>query len=642
MRDSNLLNYRLILFINNHKQVHYGDIESHFDISRRTILKHLDTIEKTARESGVKLVRKQNVGIYFEGNVDELVNKFNKNKGNRELPSNRQERIHYLITKLLMSDHPFTIQSMAEELYISRTTIESDLQRVKEYLEKEDIQIHSNQQGIYLRIDEKDRRKNISKLLQNFWGQSTYVEKNGKKLSRHIQLTGDFYQLFDEDEISRVIKCVNTFEDNSKLILTDYEFESLIIHLIIAQKRINNNQVLNNDYNPDLVLENDTLSLIKILEDEFQFKIPILERQYLNIHVLAIEGKSIDKKKSENKFNSFIKNELSKNFSYDSELVSGLILHLQPALNRSNFGLSIRNPYTQQIKKVYPEAFEQAMQLCLAIRDKYSVKLNEDETAYVALHIQSFIERRNAKGKLKAAVVCSTGMGTSRFLEQQIKRKYAGSIDVASVMSVSEFVQNEPDVDIIISTIPIKDSDIPVILVSPFISEQDSNRIDANINLIHKENIQNGEFLKLLDPDLIQFVDKPIKQDQALKMVIDSLQKNQFVIEGALQSAIKREEISTTSFKYIATPHCDPKYVTESKIAVLIAPKGIDWGNTKVKVVYFIALNKTIKNKLTAIYSYFNEIVHDEDIVKGLLSSETSNDVINVLGGESIARNKSY
>jgi len=640
--ENNSLNYHLVRFIKNRRSVHYDDIENNFDISRKTILKHLDEIEMLAKECDVELVRKPNVGIYFVGDVEKLLERFNKINKNSLVPENRQERIRYLTTKLLMASHPYTIQSLAEELYVSRTTIESDIKMVRKYLEKQRIAIYSNHQGIYLKIDERSRRKNISKLLQEFWGQTTYVEKRGQKLSRHLQLTGDFYQLFSDEDINKVIKCVNEFENSCKLILTDYEYESLIIHLTIALQRIRNNQFLNSNEEPNIVLEQNTLLLIKKIESNFNINIPLLEKQYLNIHVLAIEGKEIDKNQVEDDFEIFLKNEFSEHFSYDKELISGLILHLKPALSRSNYGLSIRNPYTQQIKKVYPEAFEQAMQLCLSIRDKYDISLNEDETAYVALHIQSFIERREAKGKLQAVIVCSTGLGTSRFLEQQLKIKFSHYIQVVSVMSVSEFLKSNINVDLIVSTIPIKNASIPVILVSPFLTDQDTNILDLNISMIQKEKIQSHDFMSLLDTDLVTFITTTCTRNEALKIITGKLVNNGFASEGVLKSAEKREDISTTAFKSIATPHCDPKYVLTPKISILIAPNGIEWGKEKVKVVYFIALNESIKNKLSTIYSYFNEVVHDEKIIQKLIKAESGTEVKQILGGEKVGNNESY
>ncbi|AYE39195.1 PRD domain-containing protein [Companilactobacillus zhachilii] len=581
--DNNLLNYHLVQFIKNRKSVHYGDIENHFDISRKTILKHLDEIEILAKECDVDLVRKPNVGIYFQGNVDDLLTQLNQQQRKGLIPENKQERVRYITTRLLMSNNPFTIQSMAEELFVSRTTLESDIKNVRKYLEEQNIKIYSNQQGIYLKVDESSRRKNISKLLQDFWNQTTYVEKRGEKLSRHIQLNGDFYQLFNYQDITQVIKCVNEFEDASKLILTDYEYESLIIHLTIALQRIRNNKFLNNNQESNAALEKNTILLINKIEKTFQINIPVLEKQYLNIHVLAIEGKEIGEQGFNDDFENFLKEHLTKSLSYDKELISGLILHLRPALSRSNYGLGIRNPYTKQIKKVYPEAFEQAMQLCLAIRDKYSIELNEDETAYVALHIQSFIERRSAKGQIQAVIVCSTGLGTSRFLEQQLKTKVTHHIEVISVMSVSEFLKSNINVDIIISTIPIKNTSIPVILVSPFLTNQDIETLDLNISVIEKKKIQSRDFLDLIDTNLISFVETKCTRKGALKIITDRLKDEKYASAGVLKSAEKRESISTTSFGSIATPHCDPRYVLTPNISILIALMELNGERKKLK-----------------------------------------------------------
>ncbi|WP_420868406.1 hypothetical protein [Companilactobacillus zhachilii] len=50
-----------------------------------------------------------------------------------------------------------------------------------------------------------------------------------------------------------------------------------------------------------------------------------------------------------------------------------------------------------------------------------------------------------------------------------------------------------------------------------------------------------------------------------------------------------------------------------------------------------MALNESVKNKLSAIYGYFNEVVHDEKIVKQLVRAKSEVEVKQVLGGERVA-----
>ena len=103
---------------------------------------------------------------------------------------------------------------------------------------------------------------------------------------------------------------------------------------------------------------------------------------------------------------------------------------------------------------------------------------------------------------------------------------------------------------------------------------------------------------------------------------------------GSLESAIKREELSFTSFKNISTPHANPKFVKESQIGVLKLNKPIVWGKQMVSVVFFIAFKKnTPQPELDDIYDRFWDILSNEKLIKKIISSDNAQEVSNLLKG---------
>ena len=126
-----------------------------------------------------------------------------------------------------------------------------------------------------------------------------------------------------------------------------------------------------------------------------------------------------------------------------------MILHLVPALHRFELGLSIKNPYKDSIKGNFPYAYNQAVDLSIEIEKRFSVSINDDEIAYIALHIESFLERREEK-RVKTVIVCSTGLGTARLLEQRIKKYFSDELEVNRVVSVSELMAAPITEDLII------------------------------------------------------------------------------------------------------------------------------------------------------------------------------------------------
>ena len=79
----------------------------------------------------------------------------------------------------------------------------------------------------------------------------------------------------------------------------------------------------------------------------------------------------------------------------DHQLFNGLLDHLSPMMIRLSRGIRIENPLTEEIKKENPKVFEAVKHIsatCLALKN-YTI--NEDEWAYLALHLMAALERKS-------------------------------------------------------------------------------------------------------------------------------------------------------------------------------------------------------------------------------------------------------
>lgn len=256
---------------------------------------------------------------------------------------------------------------------------------------------------------------------------------------------------------------------------------------MIAIQRIKNKEIIiANEELTNHPLSPKTVILSKLLEKNLELTIPVEEQAYINIHILAAESNSGVHLSLKNDKKLFRKSELVQFLkvnltNYDKALISNLTLHLVPALHRLSLGLSIKNPYKNSIKGNFPYAYNQAVDLSIEIGKHFLVNVNDDEIAYIALHIESFLERREEK-KIKTVIVCSTGLGTARLLEQRIKKYFADEIEINRVVSVSELMSAPITEDLIISTVDIDLQNKNVVVVPPFLDYQSKGRLQAVIN----------------------------------------------------------------------------------------------------------------------------------------------------------------
>lgn len=310
-------------------------------------------------------------------------------------------------------------------------------------------------------------------------------------------------------------------------------------------------------------------------------------------------------------------------------MIKNLTVHLIPALKRLSLGLTIRNPYTSKIKKYFTRAYNEAVDLGIKIKNAYGIFLNDDELAYIALHIEAFNKRNNKV--MTVALVCSTGLGTARLLEQRIKKQFSNQIKISRVVSVQEIKEKPVSEDLVISTINIKLPNVPLIVVSPFLDENGIRKINGVISKFNNGKAKPEAFMSLINPKYIFLNDKKITRNRVIKKLTDALYKDGFVRTGIGQAAIKREEMASTAINIVAVPHAPIRYVNKPVIAIYIDKKKIEWQDKMVKIVFFLALNQEIKPHIEEIYSYFDNILEDKKLLKRISESNSVEEVIALL-----------
>lgn len=615
--------------------VHYDDLSRVTGKSRKTIAKYLDSIEKKVGVYKVSLIRKRGIGVYFSGRTDVLQDKL-KNGMLRKSEGTRDERVISLLSKLLLAKIPQSVQSLADASFVSRSTFEGDLRQLKSFLVKSDADLIVSNDGVRIGATERVRRRLMSKLLSMYWGQDNYLGSNKNRIRRRISIPLELQNFFDVNDFDKVLLSLDDFEVLEKLKLSDYEYQSLAIHLVIALERIKRDEVLE-PVEHFKTLDSSTQVLTRILQKNFNLIIPKEEQQYINIHIIAAKNPDYEKVDDlgfdsieKNSITTFLETNLNQ---YDATLIRNLTLHLIPALKRISLGLTLRNPYTEEAKKFFPLAYNRAVDIGFNIEREFNLKLNDEELAFIALHIEAFIERRRSH-KVKAVIICSTGLGTARLLEQRIKGSFSNRMELTRVVSLQELKENPIYEDLVISTINIKIDGIPIVVVPPFLNEGSVRKIEDAISSFEENTPDSTAFVEMLNKHLITISHKRnVSRDDVITILGQSIQNIGYGKSGLIDAAIAREALASTAIEIVATPHAPIEYINTPCIAIYINHQGINWSGETVKIVFFLAMNNTVKSYIEKIYSYFNKVLENKSLLRKLEMSSDSTEVIKLLGG---------
>jgi activator of the mannose operon, transcriptional antiterminator len=616
------------------------DIADKLGCSEKTVRSDLKEIEKyLAENSQAILIRKPGLGVYLEMSEEDhakLFDRLNLAEASEKQPAD-EERAIQIAYHLLMNSKPITVQELSERYFLNKAVVKQDLNHLEKWMDKYSIKLITKQNvGLIAEGTERNKRvalARISELLTNRELNNSFIQ-----------------QQFSAHEIEIVKKELNNIQKRHSLFFTDEAREGLTAHILLMIKRTKLKQSISMSSDEISNLTNKkeykwAQECLLKLEQYFSMKFPDEEFAYLTLHLLG--GKFRDYRTEgdteQNPFLDQVTQELviklselcMVDFQNDTALKEGLQIHLYTTLNRLKYGLSVSNPMLQDIKKLYPYMFDMVIHVLEEVNQIHSLDIPEEEAGYLTLHFQASIERLKGKrGKTKnILIVCHMGVGMSRLLRTKIEQKFhsvhvAGSIARADLAS---FLEKE-NVDLVISTVSLPESEAPHIVVSPLLTATDEKRLQEFIKKLEnpEENgFKESVLLKYTTPFLVFLKEEYTSKYELIEKLANTLYKKGYAEKEYSQNAILREKMSATSIgSSIAIPHGHPSFIKHSAIAIATLKNPIDWGSEKVSIVFMLAIkndNKFDTQELFREISYLSSqpaaiqnLVEENEIVKFL------------------------
>ncbi|MBW9300969.1 BglG family transcription antiterminator [Pediococcus acidilactici] len=620
----------IVEFLIHHGVVHYEQIAKATKLSKRSIANYLDIIENDAQPFNLKLTRKPNVGIYLNGqlrNKQDFLAALKLHSGF----TSKEARIRYLLTKLLDADRSYTLNELADDLYVSRSTLESDFKQIREFFNEHHVKIKRGANGIAIRASGEQRERLMAKILKTYWGQNISViqDANGQ-IASTLKLPDYLLNFFPADLVQAVLAGITDFMVTSRLELTDYDLQSLAIHLII-----NTDDKVTNDVEslgPDLLPETSQLLNAIKKQRTINFSATGLQRVNRYLEVIVARQKNSyqasDVAQTEKQYYQFLLDKLAE-LEPDEVLLRDLAIHLATVVDRLKKGIVIDNPYTDEIKMNLPIAFDVAIQLGEAIETQYPVQLHDAELGYLALHFEAFFERCHLHAPIETVVVSSAGVGASQLLAQRLEERFNNSLKVTRILDLATVMKTNLAEKMVVSTIPIYGLKQPVILVSPLLPPEDIQQINHAIISLTKNNHSNS-FFNLLDPQLIQIDSVKKSYVTVLEEIVGSLTKQNILVNNPkiLEMLVEREKMASTALNAVAIPHIAPNYVQKSAIALWLVPQGVQWLGNTVYVVIFLALTREQVAASREVYQILNRMVENTAFCQQLAQVATASEAM--------------
>lgn len=562
-------------------------------VSEGTLSNDLDGIDEWLREFDVKLIRKQGLGIYLQGDEN-----------------NYRKVLADILYKTL--DEKDLINLLKKSLNdTDNNSIEFSINnRMLNFIDKTIIK---NIENIISKLEYSNNFKLID---SDYIGLVIHISlavqriKNGERIFMNKDKLSELEVL---PEFKVATEIVNQLELEFKIEIPKDEIGYITMHLKGARLR---RDKIENDIDFDN-LDIKQIANYIILEVEKDFDIQINNKQKLSKDIYN---------------------------------------HLVPAISRMTMKLNIRNPLLENVKQQYKEVYESCQRSCEIFKKIIKIdKVPESEVAYIATHIAAAIEENIKSKNLSVVIACPTGVGTSRLLAVNIKKEFP-NIDIKksiSAINIDEEKLKNYGVDFIISTVEL-DINYKHICLNPMFLQKDRIKLKEFVHRYSKNRIFKKIIKKELkcDKDKIKEIsglgteiisileDIRVKNvysidsvneliDEASKVFISDIEKSKIIKE----LLVKREERSSTYLKgfNMMLLHCKNKVFDSCKFGVIRLEKRLSKDNKEIDFAIISLIPENNTQTQLDIMSYINGEVIEKENFRSAIQNSSKDELVEVM-----------
>jgi mannitol operon transcriptional antiterminator len=256
-------------------------------------------------------------------------------------------------------------------------------------------------------------------------------------------------------------------------------------------------------------------------------------------------------------------------FSEDRSLREGLLTHVDSAIKRLLAGATIRNPLLPQIKKDYEYLFHAMRQ---AVDSTISeIAIPDEEVGFLVMHFGASIERQKQfKRNVRAIIVCTSGIGTSKMLAVRLQKELP-QIDIVGHASWFEAARIPVgQYDLIISTIDLPLQPDQYMKLSPLLTKEEAERLrlfiqnvilskesaaqepadrdSYSINNLHRTQLYINEIISIIDQFMVFNIEQNDEDLEALLTQICAYASHSGAIdeiEPVARLLLAREQLSS-------------------------------------------------------------------------------------------------
>lgn len=568
-------------------------ISEKINVNSRTFKSDLKEITKFLNDRGIELLSKRGMGICTEGTSNQ------KQKTKQELLAlldevslGRESRCKEILLDCLLEREIPTLEDWSYKFNVSRPTLLKDLEVVRNWLAEKGLTLNGKPGRGYA-LEGRDKELCIRDAVVALLLDNDQYSTSGKE--KYLQ-NAEILKVLEKNNFNVIEEFVDNVQRSMNTDVAERDRQILCLRVAVTIVRIESGNIT--EMEPDIFLEvsqsrpySIVADNIGTIEQKFELILPPSEMAYIALLFMTAKPQTLIHKPHSLGYQEYLK--LAKDvarisqdvlgipLAYDTELIGMLATHLETTITKLKYGIAIDNPLTEEVKKEYPLYFSVAKVISTLLTNKLGAKITEEEMAYIAMYIAAAAEKTktNAFDQKKIAVFCPLGIGMSNFIHWKLSNEFP-DVEVVQIGSYRELTEGSigPDIKLLVSTMPIENSNVPHVVVSHLLNEEEITEIR---NILDSRNIQRYLISEFMDEDLILLNLEAHDNYSAISKLAEKLVQGGYAKDGYVKAIMEREKEFPTGINNIvpfALPHVDYSFSLKEGLAIAVLANDVAFG----------------------------------------------------------------
>lgn len=553
------------------------------------------------------------------------------NQDSNPIPQTAQERCTYILNRLIQSGGSLNLLDLCEEIFISTTTFQSLLGKIRRIIRDYDLALTVSSEIVTLEGRERNKRRLLSSLL---YGESSaaFTSMDGLQAA---------FPFIDIEQIRDNL--MEVFEEYHYFI-NDYSMLNLLLHVAIAINRVQNGCITSDtDFDTSRLASHEqdlARQVIQQLESIYHLSFSPAESYEMALLLVsrasALDYETITTENISlyignncltlvNQLITAVQDSYGINLN-EPEFFVRFALHIHNLLLRASNKAFCKNPLVDEIRQTCPLIYDVSVQLSGIIWENTGIVIDEDEIAYIALHLGGALEtQKELSRRIPTVLYCPSYYNMDSNLSERINRKLGAQIVLNNVFTDEKDLENLHSGQLVISTVRLhRIYDFPLVIISPFLTNTDCisiNRKVEEINLDARKRLFRKNLESLLTPNLFECGSELYTRDNTIHYICNRLYEMGYTEPNYEQGIMERESMSSTAFGQFAIPHqLKMVWAKHSGMFVYQSRTPIQWNDTAVNLVIMLCFSRDERKVFYNVFEPLSMILLDSNNVKALLN----------------------